>query len=333
MSCTDRLVMKLMAHFTFFCILLLIGDGFASRPAPPRHHQGMSGLVDRFDAFILDQWGVLHDGKILYPDVLSTLQRLKVAGKKLIMLSNSSKRKASSIRGLAQVGIDPLFFFDNDVVTSGEVCWQDLSRAGGEPKRIFLMGNGDNDEEYVGSLGAVAVLEEDASQATLVLARGTFSVGTQCVFARAEEALASAEMAAALGTLSQRGVPMLVSNPDTHRPGSGAPMPGQIALRYAALGGAVRFVGKPHSAVFDTCMELLPAVPRDRVCMVGDSLSHDVLGAVRYGLGSCWVMNGVHAGELGTSEGGPQAGDAARIEALLKGHEAMPQYAVPAFQW
>lgn len=183
-------------------------------------------------------------------------------------------------------------------------------------------------------MGAVAILEDDAWQATLVLARGAFSVGTRCVFATAEEALGSTEMAAALDTLSQRGVPMLVSNPDTHRPGSGAPMPGQIAARYAALGGAVRLVGKPHAAVFDSCMELLPAgLPRDRMCMVGDSLDHDVLGAVHYGLGSCWIMNGVHAGELGTSEGGPQAGDAARIEEVLKGHEAMPQFAVPAFQW
>lgn len=139
MSCTDRLAMKLIAHFTFSCILLLIGDGFASRPAL-RHHQGMSGLADRFDAFILDQWGVLHDGKVLYPDVIRTLQRLKGAGKKLIMLSNSSKRKASSIRGLAQVGIDPLFFFDNDVVTSGEVCWQQLSRAGGGAEAYIRTG-------------------------------------------------------------------------------------------------------------------------------------------------------------------------------------------------
>ena len=300
-------------------------------------HQGLASLVDRFDAFVLDQWGVLHDGKRLYPDVLNTMQRLKDADKKLLMLSNSSKRKTSSLKGLAKVGIDPYAFFDGDVVTSGEVAWQQLSMGKGKRQRVFVLGNGEDDVEYVESLGpGVAALEEDVEEATLVLARGTFSVGTRRRFASADETLASAEMEAALCTLSRRGVPMLVSNPDLHRPGSGAPMPGQIAARYADLGGAVEFIGKPHAAVFDACMQLLAAdLSRDRVCMVGDSLGHDVLGAARYGLGSCWIMNGVHAAELGTTEGAPRAGDPALIETTLQrnGGEVRPQFAVPAFQW
>ena len=44
-------------------------------------HEGMAAVADRYDAFILDVWGVLHDGVTLYPGVVDTLERLTAAGK------------------------------------------------------------------------------------------------------------------------------------------------------------------------------------------------------------------------------------------------------------
>ncbi len=42
---------------------------------------GMASLAERYDGFIVDLWGVIHDGERLYPGVAETLQNLKKAGK------------------------------------------------------------------------------------------------------------------------------------------------------------------------------------------------------------------------------------------------------------
>ena len=79
-------------------------------------------IIHQYDYFIIDQWGVLHNGKVPYPGVLEALDLLKAHNKILILLSNSSKRKSSSYKGLQRVlGIkDPLTYFI-DIVTSGEI--------------------------------------------------------------------------------------------------------------------------------------------------------------------------------------------------------------------
>ena len=59
---------------------------------------GISSSPDilRHETFLLDMWGVMHDGNAPYEGVLDTVQELKRQGKKLIILSNSSKRRDDS---------------------------------------------------------------------------------------------------------------------------------------------------------------------------------------------------------------------------------------------
>ncbi|MEL0110544.1 MAG: hypothetical protein VW835_02320, partial [Rickettsiales bacterium] len=53
---------------------------------------GLGAIADAYDAFLVDQWGVLHDGHTAYGPAVNVIQRLKEAGKTLIGLSNSSRR-------------------------------------------------------------------------------------------------------------------------------------------------------------------------------------------------------------------------------------------------
>ena len=59
-------------------------------------------LIDNYDTFLLDMWGVMHDGSAPYEGVLQTIRELKKAGKKLIILSNSSKRRENSEKMLGR---------------------------------------------------------------------------------------------------------------------------------------------------------------------------------------------------------------------------------------
>jgi ribonucleotide monophosphatase NagD (HAD superfamily) len=80
----------------------------------------------------------------------------------------------------------------------------------------------------------------------------------------------------------------LLKHADRLRPGvTKDPMPGLIGEHYATsteLAGAVHYVGKPHALVYSICMQKLRAAgvhDAARVCGVGDSLDHDILGAAR----------------------------------------------------
>ena len=67
---------------------------------------GMQDIVDKYDAFLLDQWGVLHDGTKAYDGAVPCLNELLRRGKLIVLLSNSSKRLGNSMKKLDAMGID-----------------------------------------------------------------------------------------------------------------------------------------------------------------------------------------------------------------------------------
>ena len=87
--------------------------------------ESISDIISLYDVFILDQWGVMHDGKKGYDCAINSVEKLIKKNKKLIIISNSSKRKKSSIRRLKSLGFDKNHFIE--VMTSGEMIWQEIS--------------------------------------------------------------------------------------------------------------------------------------------------------------------------------------------------------------
>jgi HAD superfamily hydrolase (TIGR01459 family) len=91
----------------------------------PTFCSGLADLASRYRGFIVDQWGVLHDGARPYADALDCLMRLREAGKRIVLLSNSGKRTAGNRARLAEIGIDAALY--DALVTSGEATWQALA--------------------------------------------------------------------------------------------------------------------------------------------------------------------------------------------------------------
>ena len=56
-----------------------------------------SEISDKYNVFILDQWGVMHDGHHGYDHAIDAVKHLIYKNKQLIIISNSSKRRISSI--------------------------------------------------------------------------------------------------------------------------------------------------------------------------------------------------------------------------------------------
>eukprot|EP00752_Nemacystus_decipiens_P018257 g16382.t1 len=316
--------------------------------------QGLSSLSSSYDAFLIDQWGVMHDGKTAYPGAVDCIDRLKQAGKKVVLLSNSSKRKEAALRNLERMGfsMDAIL----DVVTSGQIAWDGLQKRAVEPfkslgTKCLVFGNGDDDVEYVSSCGCELA---EAEEADFILARGSFVVtgskGTRRYYPTVMTGDGKEETHKAMRLMLERGAPMLVTNPDFLRPGTNDPMPGLIGKAYTDMGGTVNYVGKPHSAVYQACCEALlsdqesddvgpslsAASIRGKVVAVGDSLPHDVLGALRAHIDSVFVAGGVHFEELGVEQGGADVPSDAAYAAAFSKHlegEGVPTHTVPAFRW
>src|ERR1019366_3056463 len=85
---------------------------------PMQHLTGFAPLAERYQAFILDLWGVIHAGVSPYPGAIDCLRRLRAAGNPAVLRSNAPRRVYIAQRSMRAMGIaDDLY---TGILTSGE---------------------------------------------------------------------------------------------------------------------------------------------------------------------------------------------------------------------
>ena len=52
---------------------------------------GLAALAADYDGYILDVWGVMHQGGPAYPEAVACVRRLRAAGKRVVFLSNAPR--------------------------------------------------------------------------------------------------------------------------------------------------------------------------------------------------------------------------------------------------
>lgn len=278
-----------------------------------QHLDGFAPLAARYDGFILDLWGVIHDGVSPYPGAVDCLRRLRALGKPAVLLSNAPRRAHAAADAMRGMGIASDLY--TGIVTSGEVAHAAL-RDRSWPRigeRLYHLGP-ERDRNVFADTGLVAV--SDPADAAFLLNTGPDDTRSPTDIAEYE-----AELQACFAA----GLPMLCANPDLEviRGGARVICAGALALRYEAMGGEVLWIGKPDAAVYAPVFALL-SVERSRVLAVGDALRTDVAGARAVGVDACWVLGGIHAADLAD----PAAADRAAAAAGLA-----PVATVPAFRW
>lgn len=287
---------------------------------PIRQITGLSEVASGFDGFILDLWGVIHDGVEAYPGARDTLAALRAAGKQTLLLSNAPRRADALVEQLARMGIGRELY--DHVLSSGEAVHMELARRT-DPfyaalgRQIYHMGP-ERDENVFAGLDLVAV---DIDHADFILNTGPWDL-TETV----EDYVP--KMRAGLA----RNLPMICANPDhvVIRQGQPVVCAGALAARYAEMGGVVSMRGKPDPAIYDNALELL-GLPRNRVLAVGDALHTDVKGANGANLRAVFVTQGIHAAELGIRPG--ETADADTLRQVVARHGERPLAAIPTFRW
>jgi HAD superfamily hydrolase (TIGR01459 family) len=287
---------------------------------------GVEPLAQRYDGFVLDLWGVIHDGITAYPGVVDTLERLKRAGKRTVLLSNAPRRAEEVVVAMEKMGI-PRDHYDA-IVSSGEAAHGALERRrepGADPwlaslgGRCYLMGP-PRDHGMLDGLGFER--STDMATADFILATGVdWDDDKLDVYLPVLEAGAA------------RRLKMVCANPDlvVIRGGKRVICAGTLAQRYEALGGEVRYFGKPYAPIYVECLARLGMADRKRVVAVGDSLRTDVAGAEAAAIASVLIPGGIHGDELGIAHGGMPDGAALAALCARAGH--WPDAAIPAFLW
>ena len=284
---------------------------------------GVEGLARDHDGFIIDQWGVLHDGTKPYPGAIECLERLHGAGKRLVVLSNTGRREAEGIRAMAAMGFDPRLFVR--FLAAGENAREGIERRATPfharlGHRYYAFTRDDN----------VAVMEGLGKERVDHPAEADFLV----VIGIDSPPLTVADYEPLLASGAARKLPMVCANPDIVRPSPQGLLdaPGALAQRYQQLGGGEIFYhGKPYPAIYESCVAALQGVPRARVVCVGDSVEHDILGASRAELKSAFVAGGIHVEELGAAWG--KLPEPAAWKRFVRDAIARPDYLLPAFAW
>ena len=70
---------------------------------------------------------------------------------------------------------------------------------------------------------------------------------------------------------------------------------GTIAELYKNIGGEVFSLGKPNIEIYLEIIKKIPNVKKSRILAIGDSLYHDIKGAINFGIDSLLITShGIH---------------------------------------
>ena len=262
----------------------------------------LSEIFHEYDAFIIDLWGVMHNGVNLYNSAVRAVRELQTKGKRIVFLSNAPRPKKKVVEFLKKMKMEDKFL--QNVFTSGEAALNSLKQNKfGE--KFYHLGPQRDDSLFYSIKKNKTTLEK----CDFILCTGLFDE---------EEENLKYYNELLRGFIKKK---LVCTNPDliVHRGGQEEHCAGKIAEIFESLGGKVIYFGKPHKEVYLSCL-------RDnmKTLVIGDNLNTDIKGANNMNLESLFITSGVHRSKINNEE---------VIEKLLKEHNVSANYFQNELTW
>ncbi len=282
---------------------------------------GVSEIIDNYDGFVIDLWGVMHDGLEAFPEAVNALQKIREAGKRIVILSNAPRRAESVTVRNEELGIARNLA--DAVLSSGEVTWRNLK----ERTLPFYQKLGQNayligPERDLGMKeGLDFTFVYSIDSADFIMLTGIWDPDDKVE--RYDHLLKPA---------LERKLPMVCANPDLEviRGGKRELCAGAVAHYYEDMGGEVQYHGKPYQDIYKECMKLVGIKDGSRVLAVGDSLRTDITGANAAGIHGLFIAGGIHSDDL---NGLRSPADMLKLAGLCNRYGQYPVAALPIFKW
>ena len=251
---------------------------------------GIYEIIDFYDVYILDQWGVMHDGNQGYENAKKCIKELYKRKKTLIIISNSSKRKEATIKRLPKLGFNSNYF--REVMTSGEMIWQSLKKKNYSfvkklKKNCYHLYDHSHKgaKKFVDGLDSFNFVDK-IEDADFILGCTPFN------------SYQTIDYLPILIEAKNKNMPFVCANPDyetiENKSNNLSICMGTIAQLYENLGGEVFILGKPSVEIYSESIKKLKKLSKKRILAVGDSIYHDIKGADLFNIDSLLITSGIH---------------------------------------
>lgn len=241
-------------------------------------------VADRYDGFIFDVFGVLHDGRKANHEALSWLTALGTLGKEIALVSNSPLHGSQVAKGLEGFGIARDLY--GHLLTAGMEARHVLGTYASQTP-FYFVGTPEMEEALITpNLNRVETLSK--AQFLVFAGPDPLVKNDDYYDDLLKEALA-------------RGIPLICANPDmgVFVGSTYALRAGFFAQRYEDMGGQVSYHGKPHPSIYMRLLAHWPPMTPERILCVGDSLVTDVVGAQCQGHASLLIVGQLCLDEMG----------------------------------
>jgi HAD superfamily hydrolase (TIGR01459 family) len=274
-------------------------------------------IGSRYRAWLVDIWGVMHNGHSAFPPAAAATRAFRQAGGIVVLLSNSPRPSPEVQAQLREFGVPDEAY--DATVTSGDLTRHELGKY--EGARVFHLGPERDRPIFAG----LDVTLSDWQEADVMVCSGPFN----------DEVETPDDYVDLFRELAARKLPMICANPDqlVERGQRLIYCAGALATAYEKAGGKVVYAGKPYVPVYDLALETIARlagsdVSKDLVLAVGDGVNTDIAGAGNFGIDAVFVASALHA----PGEGG-DALDAPHVAELFAETPRWPIAATHALDW
>ena len=237
---------------------------------------GLSQVQNKYDAFFIDLWGVIHNGIQLYPGAINVLENLNKLNKRYVLISNAPRPSKSVEKYLINLKMDKDLL--KNIFTSGEAALQSLKK-NIYGKRFYHLGP-KRDEALIKGFEKN---KTSLDKCDFILCTGLFD--------NEQNSLNYYEHLLKENTKLK----MVCTNPDlrVHRGSKTEYCAGSIAVAFEKLGGEVIYFGKPYPEIYNFCMKR-----NETVLAIGDNIRTDIIGANKMKIDSLFIIDGIHKKEF-----------------------------------
>ncbi len=262
----------------------------------------LSEITNSYDTYIVDLWGVMHNGIKLNSSAINTIKKLFLNDKKIVFLSNAPRPSINVVNFLKKLKMDDKYL--KNVLTSGEAALKAI-REETFGKRFYHLGP-ERDNSLFKNLEKN---KTNIKECDYILCTGLFDDFENDLNYYRE----------LLKKYTSKK--LICTNPDliVHRGEHEEYCAGKLASIFEDLGGEVKYFGKPHRDIYKLFLR-----ENERALAIGDNLRTDIKGANNMNIDSIFITDGVHRSELKNESD---------LTAILKKYKVRSTYFQKELSW
>ena len=237
-------------------------------------------LAETSEAWIVDIWGVMHNGARAHAAAGDACRRFRAKGGIVVLLSNAPRPFSAVVPHMTSLGVDPDAY--DTGVTSGDATREMIADWQGRP--LLHIGP----ERDRGLFEGYDVRFAAPETAEVAICSGLYDDSKET----------PADYAGLFEGLRARQVPMICANPDilVERGEQLIYCAGALAADYEAKGGKVTYAGKPYGPIYDRTLREIARlkgrpVAKENILCIGDGVETDLKGAHNAGFRSVFIAS------------------------------------------